>query len=196
MNEGMTTCGKPSRGRYVTGCRCFMCRVANAEYARARANRPPGDRSGAMVGESAVRRARARVRGWLDEGYSMREVSRATGVSRTVLRTLLHGEHPNAARFSDGRAKLPRRMSRKCYRAIMGCDQPGAKAPGTLVDATPLVSAIGWLVERGVTKYRIAEEAGVSTSTVYQIGRRPLCEHRTMVAVGRACLRLKEEVGR
>lgn len=27
MNEGMVTCGRPSRGRYVQGCRCYMCRV-------------------------------------------------------------------------------------------------------------------------------------------------------------------------
>ena len=55
MNEGMTTCGKPSRGRYVQGCRCYMCRVANAEYAR---EQPKQGRRSAMVGRSATYKAR------------------------------------------------------------------------------------------------------------------------------------------
>lgn len=152
MNEGMTTCGKPSRGRYVQGCRCYMCRAANADYSRENAH-SKGKRTAMVTNPDGVTKARRKVQGWLDEGYSMREVSRATGINRKVLKTLLTGEHQNAKRYKDGRPRLPHRMSRKNYEAIMGLDKPNAPAGGQIVDARSLNNALSWLYAHGATPY-------------------------------------------
>ncbi len=108
MNEGLRTCGRPSRGRYVTGCRCYMCRVANADYARENAHAGMVD----MVGEAETEEARERVRSWQRDGIGLRTISAYTGVPRSALQTLVSGNHPNC----NG---LPKRMKRENHDAIM-----------------------------------------------------------------------------
>ena len=195
MNEGKTTCGNPSRGRYIQGCRCYMCRVANADYARKQASRPKGSRDTAMVGRQSVKRARDRVMGWIGDGYSLREICRATGVNRNAMRTLVSGEHPNAARFSDGRPKKPKRMSRGNYDAIMGCDEPKAPKGGQRVYAASLNNALAWLYAHGVTPYRVSKASGIPLGTIYHIGDRGQCTVKTLARLAAAAEELKREVG-
>ena len=192
MNEGMKTCGKPSRGRYVQGCRCYMCRVANADYSREQASRSKWAHS-AMVGKDATSRARRIVQGWLDEGHTMREICRATGVPRKSMDTLMSGRHPNAAKLKNGKPKSSKRMSRKNYEAIAKCTRLNGKAGGQLVDSAPARAMIAWLTGHGMTRYRIAKESGVPVATVYQMEDREKCEHKTMVKLARVAVRLKEE---
>lgn len=194
MNEGERTCGKPSRGRYNMGCRCFACHVANADYEHERQHRPDKCRTTPMVGEKATRRARARVRSWLADGHSLREVGRATCVGRTALRTLLYGKHPNAA-MRGGNPMVSKRMKRANYEAIMRCDMSRRKiAGGTYVDAKPVVDAIEWLTAHGVRRARIAREAGVPSATIYQLGKRDTVRFETMKRIAPAAMRLKDEI--
>jgi len=191
MNEGLITCGHPSRGRYVMGCRCYMCRVANADYAAEQARRPKGSRKTAMVGRMSTARARKRVQGWLDSGVTKREICRATGIGRTAMRTLMTGEHPNAKRFSDGHPHASHRMSRKNYEAIMACGDPRSPKPGQLVDASSLNRALSWLYDHGVTPYRVAKESGIPIGTIYSLGAKGACEYRTLARLASAAERLR-----
>ena len=189
MNEGLTTCGKPSRGRYVQGCRCYMCRVANADYAREMSH-SKGRRT-VMVGRERTSAARKRVQGWLDAGVPLREICRATGVRREAMRTLMTGNHPNAARFKDGRPKKSRRMSRANYERIMRCEDPHAPGSATLVDASALNRALAWLYAHGVTPYRVAKESGIPIGTIYSLGAKGACEYRTLARLASAAERLR-----
>lgn len=190
MNEGKTTCGNPSRGHYVQGCRCYMCRVANADYARTRTTQGKGS---AMVGKEATARARKKVRDWLEDGYPLREISRATGIERKVLKTLLTGEHPNAKRFANGKPRLSARMSRANYDRIMKLERPSAPLGGKIVDARSLNSAISWLYSHGVTPYQVAMESGIPLGTIYQLGTNDRCEYKTLARLAGAAEKLKRE---
>ena len=188
MNEGLRTCGKPSRGRYAQGCRCYMCRVANADYERERMAHK--GRRGAMVSYTSTRRARKRVQEWLDAGYSLRGISRATGVGRTQLRTLLTGEHPNAKRYSSGKPHASHRMSRKNYEAIMRCEDPAAPASGTIVDAAALNATLAWLYGHGATPALVSRESGIPLGTIYALGEKGTCTYRTHARLRDAVARL------
>ena len=153
----MHSCGKPSRGSYNQGCRCYMCRVANSEYERAR-------REGAepaMVGAAKTRNARRRVEDWQRRGIGLREIEFWTGVSRSSLRTLVRGKHPNC----NG---LPKRMSRANHEAIMSTHIP-EHAPGALVDSRVTLRYMDIMREAGLSYAEMARRAGVSRSTIYKL---------------------------
>lgn len=160
MNEGMTTCDSPSRGRYVQGCRCFMCRVANAEYA----SRNARDGASSMVGEHETAEARKRVNRWRGRGIGLRTIELWTGVPRSSLRTLVDGKHQNC----NG---LPKRMSRENYEAIMGARPDSAR--GAYVDARFANDALSKLRANGWTYVRISRESGLPMSTVHSMAYRP-----------------------
>ena len=175
MNEGKASCGKPSRGRYVQGCRCYLCRVANADYAREYRKSTK-----AMVTKYSTAKARKKVQAWLDEGYSLREIFRATGVGRNPMRTLMTGKHHNAATFKNGRPRASKRMSRANYDKIMKCDRICAPRPNQIVDATALNNALAYLYAHGVTPYRVAKESGIPLGSIYSIGSKEKCTVKTL----------------
>lgn len=160
MNDGLKTCGKPSRGRYVQGCRCYMCRVANAEYSREQSHRDGGERDTAMVGAEETAEARERVERWRRLGIGLREIEMWTGVNRSALATLVNGHHAHG----DGPTS---RMSRANHDAIMAAEVK--RAPGALVPSRHARNALGKLVDAGWPKLRIAREAGVSYATVNKL---------------------------
>lgn len=168
MNEDKRTCGRPSRGRYVQGCRCYMCRVANAEYSLRNAH----EGMSAMVGEAETAEARRKVNRWRGRGIGLRTIELWTGVSRSALRTLVTGRHPN----SNG---LPKRMSRANYTAIMEAKPDCAR--GAYVDARHANAALAKLRARGWTYPRIARESGLPLATVHAMAYRPKakCAKRT-----------------
>ena len=195
MNEGMTSCGKPSRGRYSMGCRCYMCRAANAEYSLELKHREKGCKSTAMVKGSSVSRARSRVQGWLDDGHTLREVCRATGVPLSSMKTLLRGKHEHARIKPNGKPYASKRMSRKNYDAIMKCKRIDAPMAQTLVDATSLNAALAYLYERGVTPYQVAKVSGIPHGTVYKIGKSDKCMYKTLERLAKAAEELKAVAG-
>ena len=109
MNEGMRTCGRPSRGRYASGCRCNACKSANDqyEYERVRGTRY-------MTTPMETEKARRKVQGWRDMGFGLRTIAAVTGVHRSTLQTLMSGNHANC----NGPT---RRMKLECYEQIMEC---------------------------------------------------------------------------
>lgn len=144
MNEGMVTCGHPSRGRYVQGCRCYMCRVANADYSREHSHRA-SRREGSMASEKATSQARSRVRSWLAAGIPLREICRQTGVPRSSMHTLLHGHRNTPA------GRVTKTMTKVNHRRIMRCD--GFLSPGgEVVDAASALTAVEWLVSHGMPR--------------------------------------------
>lgn len=196
MNEGLRTCGKPSRGRYVQGCRCFMCRVANADYSRendamrrARRRRMDDD---AMVGVASVQKCRRHVLDLLAHGWTKRGICSASGVGRSALDSLLDGHHRKPGRTI-------KRMRRGNYEALMAleADRPYI-APGQLVDARPVEEAIRWLVAHGMSVARISRESGIALPTVYHLRdkRGGRCEQQTAAKLAKAARRLRRECER
>ena len=180
--DGIVSCGNPSRGRYVSGCRCYMCRVANAEYARANAN---GSQPAAMVGAKETQWARARVMGWREQGIGLREIEFWTGVPRSSLQTLVAGNHPNCK-------GLPRRMSKANYEAIMAMSfQRHAIAPGALVDSERTLRKMDALHAKGMSYAEMSRRSGLSKATVYQLKyKRPSrITQRTATMMGRVRFR-------
>ena len=163
LNDTLTSCGNPSRGRYVMGCRCFMCRVANAEYYHRRRACEEGAEQGTMVGKAKTAAARRRVERWRGLGYGLREIEFWTGVSRSSLRTLVSGKHPNC----NG---LPSRMSRANHDAIMAARLP-EMAPGALVDSAPTLRIIDELHAGGMAYAEIVRRSGLSRATIYKLER-------------------------
>lgn len=168
-NEGVMDCGKSSRAMYAEGCRCFKCRVANANYerdrmARKRGELPKGETS--MVSAALTAKARKRVMQLLGEGHSLREICAATGVPRSSMRTLVSGKHINARTVEDGRQKPSRRMCRDNYRKIMGCKR-FPTPDGQLVDAAGYWRAVDYLLARGFTRSSIAAMTGTNVRTMY-----------------------------
>ena len=193
MNEGKTTCGKPSRGRYTMGCRCYMCRVANAEYEQKRLCEPK--RKSSMVGAQSVIKARKRVQGWLDDGYTLREICRATGVNRNAMRTLISGKHHHARTKKNGKPYTSKRMSRKNYDAIMGCKKIVAPRGCQLVDAASVNKALAYLYARGVRPCQVAELSGIPDGTIRSLGKREKCTYKTLARIYMAAEELKAVAG-
>lgn len=160
MNDGLKTCGKPSRGRYVQGCRCFACRVANAEYSYEQSHRTGCERDTAMVGAEETAEARERVERWRRSGTGLREIEMWTGVNRSALATLVNGHHSHG----DGPTS---RMSRVNHDAIMSAEV--RRAPGAQGSSAHARNALDKLMGAGWPKLRIAREAGVSYATVNKL---------------------------
>lgn len=190
MNESLTTCGRPSRGRYVQGCRCYMCRVANAEYSLEQSHRRDGGRrpqDTPMTGASGVRRCRAHVLDLLAHGWTKRGICQASGVGRRTLDYLLDGHPRNPG-------KPITRMKRENYRALVALEPERPYiAGGQLVDARPVLDAIAWLDAHGMTRYRIAKESGIPLGSIYAIGRSGRCLQSTAVKLARVAERLRAE---
>jgi len=109
MNEGIKTCGKPSRSRYIMGCRCNMCKSANDEYEYERVR---GVRY--MTTPKETEKARRRVQKWRDKGFGLRKIAAVTGVHRSSLNTLMNHTHKNCGRKT-------KRMRLDNYEQIMEC---------------------------------------------------------------------------
>ena len=98
------TCGKPSRGRYVQGCRCDACRAANRAYERS--TRLYGFQS-SFVDAKPVR---AHIAKLLASGYTKREICRASGVSRTTLRAIMEYHHRTGKPVSKVNASAAKKI--------------------------------------------------------------------------------------
>jgi len=200
MNEGLRTCGKPSRGRYVRGCRCYMCRVANAEYSLEQSHRRDGGRrprDTPMVSAWSTQQCRKHVRELLDHGWTKRGICAASGVGRKELRSLLEG-HRNTPTSKDGSRRATQRMRRANHDALMALDGEPPKRGGDRVDSAPAVNAVRWLHAHGVGYARIAEASGISYSTVRKLALdpSPTCTQATVERLARVAVMLKMEAVR
>lgn len=172
-NEGLGSCARPSRAEYMRGCRCMRCRAANADYSAAlAANLDPRLRSERpLATERQTRKARERVMGWLDEGVPERRICEELGITRSAMRALLSGHHRTG--------EPVKRMGLDNYEKVMAHDGTFRTPDGAYVDGTNYWKAIDWLVAHGVTRYRIAKEAGIPIPSLY-------AKQRDKVSMGNA----------
>lgn len=168
MNEGLRTCGKPSRGRYVQGCRCYMCRVANAEYALAQSH---GENEPLMATPAQTSACRARVNKLTEGGWSLRQICEEAGVPRSSLRSLMrgHGNTPVSKRGACAGEKVTHKMSRDNCRAIMALPMRPRIADAALVDGMPLARGVKWALAHGHNCAAIARDAGIDKQAVYRL---------------------------
>lgn len=169
VNEGLRTCGRPSRGRYVQGCRCYMCRVANAEYSLAQSH---GENERRMVGAAATEGARARVIELMGNGWTKRRICEETGMPRSTLRSLLdgHGNTPEYKRGERaGRKKPTAKMGKAAHDAIVALPDRPRAAGGALVDATSLARGVRWALANGRTVAQVARDAGLDYCAVRRL---------------------------
>lgn len=171
MSETIETCERPSRGRYVSGCRCPGCKEANRAYQTrwSRRARKKGQLATPYVGATETRQARERVRCLMGSGIPLKAISAATGVTRSALRVLLGLEpctHPS--RRTNGSLVETKRMSRKNYFAIMECEMFDV-ADGALVSARQTVRIVHEAHRLGLPVRTIARICGISPSTAYHL---------------------------
>lgn len=134
-----------TRLQYMAGCKCFRCRRANSDYERERQRaRANGDWNG-LVDAAA---ARAHLWRLSRQGVGKRIVHAVSDVSVTVLQDIRLG------RKTRIRARTERR--------ILAVTQ-SVRGDAVRVPAGPTWERIGWLLEEGFTKSRIALELGRKT---------------------------------
>ncbi len=81
-NEGLATCGHPSRNMYALGCRCDACRAAANEYSRQLRRRHKNGEI-VWVDSGLLRRRVDRLKSM---GYSLHEMERVSGISEATIR--------------------------------------------------------------------------------------------------------------
>lgn len=155
-----------TRGSYVSGCRCFKCRLASAEYEYGRIN---GTNEKKMTGERQTDKARKRLELLLENGWSQRELCRYTGIPRRSLYTLSSGNQTHRRETKGGKIMKTRSMSIANYKALMNCPlKPDftAKKARTLVDSEPVLNFLEWCRENGVSMAEVSRQSGVSYQSI------------------------------
>jgi hypothetical protein len=136
-----------TRVRYMTGCKCMLCRAANSRYeterAKARAN---GDWNGVIP---AVR-ARAHLKMLAKAGIGRRLVEAISGVGNSTLQEIKTGRKKNI------RARTERRILAVTTEA---------RAARTLVQAGPVWAQINRLLREGFTQTELARRLGSEAKT-------------------------------
>lgn len=107
----IATCGRPSRGRYVQGCRCAGCTAANNAYWHTREKDKAKERWGAKEPYWAdAEPVRKRLVELLDRGFTKRGICRDDGVSRATMRNLLTAHHRTGKPVKRIKAETARKI--------------------------------------------------------------------------------------
>jgi hypothetical protein len=131
-----------TRVRYVTGCKCMLCRAANSRYESARKiARENGDWNGLIPAD----RARAHLRNLARNGIGRRLVADISGVGNTILQEVKMGRK--------------RTIRARTERAILAVTIE-ARASRTLVKAAPVWAQINRLLREGFTQAELARRLG------------------------------------
>ena len=176
-------CDRPSRSRYVQGCRCDGCKATNRVYYRERQRKnllvEIGEDVSGFVDAEPVRR---KVRQLVSQGISQREICRISGVPRTTMRSLMR-KHPRTG-------KPVRKCKRETKDAICSIKGKRSVKQSTLVSAEVISGHVNEWSE-WLTPLEIANALGISRETVYRIlhGQRKVqakTAYRFTVNIGRA----------
>lgn len=131
-----------TRSRYVRGCRCEPCTIANRDYARARYLEKAQGRGNPLV---STARARRHLRKLQRGGIGTRTVSDVTGCSRSIVCGIRDGSREQCRRTTEARI---------LDMAVQ------AWSDGQLIDAGPTWRLLDELLERGFTRGALAAELG------------------------------------
>jgi hypothetical protein len=141
-----------TRVRYMTGCKCMLCRAANSRYETERAlARKNGDWNGLVSAEPL--RLYLRKLSRLGVGY--KTVAAAADVSKTVLFAVLSGR----------KQQVRSRTFRRCMEVTAD-----AVADRALVKARPTWARVNRLMREGFSKAEIARRIGKKMPAL-QLGR-------------------------
>jgi hypothetical protein len=131
----------------MAGCKCLLCRAANARYECARAEQR---RAGLWNGIVSARRVRRYLRKLSRAGIGYKQAAKNAGVAKTTLAEVLRGTRRQL------RALTEKRVLEFGARAV---------ADGGLTDAAATWRRIGWLLDEGFTKREIARRLGSKAKT-------------------------------
>lgn len=133
-------CG--TRLRYIAGCRCYHCRMANSDYERMRAAaRKRGEWNG-LVDASAARAHLLKLR---RQGVGRRAVCLASDLNLSVIIKIYQGKRTQI-----------RATTEKRILAVT----PAARLDGAHVSAKKTWRLLDQLLDEGFTKARLAGELG------------------------------------
>lgn len=167
-----------TRARYVTGCRCAPCTIANRDYARGRyLAQCRGDWNGLVEAS----KAREHLMQLSKLGVGRRAVQAASDVALTVL--------------EDVRSGKKTRIRARTEKAILEVNA-GAMSDGALVPAKETWKQIRKLLSLGYTKSEIAKELGSKAKVPSLQVRKDQVLARTAQAVRRFYHQVMEEVER
>jgi len=140
----MAECGTNSS--YVSGCHCDKCREAHNEYARKRAKMIAQEKWGGRPATRVpIAEAKEVFERLLAKGYSAKEISRCTGLSRTVIQPLSSG-------FSYHTGKKSEFVWRSTLDALLEVERSGKRsiAKGQYVSRVPFMLMVDdWEKEFG-----------------------------------------------
>jgi hypothetical protein len=144
-----------TRAKYALDkCRCFPCRLANANYEYERIR---GKRAGTwrpFASPTEIRLALAHIEKLRQRGLGLRQIAKVAGVRRQRLMELLNPQR----RLRRGRPAT-RRVRRETIERVLGV-RPDQTADRSLVSAHATWRTIESLVAAGVPKARIARALG------------------------------------
>lgn len=141
-----------TRLRYMSGCRCDLCRKANSSYENERQKaRKQGDWNGVV----SAAKAQAHLNKLSAAGVGRRAVAAATDIAETVLLEIRSGR----------KTQIRGRTERKILAVSVA-----AASDAALTDAAPSWKLIDEMIEGGYTRGRIAHELGRKMPSL-QIGK-------------------------
>lgn len=142
--------GKPHgvRMRYQGGCRCKLCRAANARYSVMREAERREGRGAGIVG--AVR-ARRHVLKLSDRGIGYKSVAKAARVAKSIVLEIRTGARP--------------RIRKSTERRILEVDESAARS-ATVIPAGATWKKIAWLLSEGFTKKTLSERLGYKNGSL------------------------------
>lgn len=156
-----------TRVRYMTGCKCMLCRAANSRYESERAAaRKNGDWNGLVPADLA----RLHIVRLSRKGIGRRVLSDASGVARSMI--------------ADIRAKRKLRIRMRTHRAILAVDTD-ARGAATLVEAKPVWTQINRLLHEGFTRRELARRLGSKAKS-------PALQIRPHVVTAKTAMRVEK----
>lgn len=175
--QGMEDCGKASRGRYVMGCRCDACKAARSAYERSRQRRKAMESFGfpkSFVDAGPVRKRLLDLR---EEGYTVEEIERLSGVGKTQQRNI------TAKHWRSG--KPVEKVRRETKDAIFGI--PRGRRSLAMRQRVSAEWMAGWLREyrdSGMSYALMSRISGIDRRVIGSLiaGTREKCEARTLHA--------------
>lgn len=159
-----------TRSRYVAGCRCPLCKAANAEYARARAK---AQRRGGQNPLVCAQPARQHLIDLSEGGVGARAIAAATDLARSLLQEIKAGS----------KAKIRRSTETKILAVT-----PEMASDGAHVFSEPALDAIAAARRVGITKRAIARAARFKHQRLPP--RRSRMTARTVYRITGACAAL------